>query len=325
MRTKPIFLFSLPRSGSTLLQRLLSTHSKISTVSEPWLLLPFVYAIKPSGVLTEYNHGWASEALKDFIEQLPRKEKDFYQELRKFAVSLYTKVSSPNSKYFIDKTPRYYLIIPQIVKLFPDAKFIFMFRNPLQILASVINSFNNGNLRLHQHHIDLYRGPELLAEGYKCLKNRSIAVYFDQLTHSTKSELKKIFNYLELNYEDSAPFKFQSVKLDGGKGDKIGYFNYSKVETHVTKKWEKVLGTKFRKNFAKKYIENFRNETLKIFGYDHDDIQKMIDELAASQEGYIKDRFDLFIGNFLRILELPMVVKKIKSHKYHGGPFTMHR
>ena len=178
---------------------------------------------------------------------------------------------------------------------------------------------------MHQHHIDLYRDPELLAEGYKCLKNRSIAVYFDQLTHSTKTELKKIFNYLELNYEDSAPFKFQSVKLNGGKGDKIGYFNYSKVETHVTKKWEKVLGTKFRKNFAKKYIENFRNETLKIFGYDHDDIQKMIDELATSQEGCIKDRFDLFIGNFLRILELPMFVKKIKSRKYHGGPFTMHR
>jgi len=320
-----IFIFSLPRSGSTLLQRLLASHLKISTVSEPWLLLPFIYANKHSGTLTEYNHGWASDALKDFIGQLPGKENDYYQELGKFAFSLYNKISNPDTKYFIDKTPRYYLIIPQIIKLFPEAKFIFLFRNPLQVLASVIKSFNRGNLRLHQYHIDLYRGPELLAEGYRILKSNSIAIYFDQLIQSTDSELKKIFDYLELNLENSNPVNFQRVKLDGCKGDKIGYFEYSQVETQVTEKWEKVLGTKFRKKFARKYIENFGNDTLKIFGHDLDDLRKMIDRLEASQEGYIKDRFDLFIGNSLRIFELPMFSRKIKFRKSHDRSFSMHR
>ena len=37
----PIFLFSLPRSGSTLLQRVLMSHKDIASVAEPWLMLPF--------------------------------------------------------------------------------------------------------------------------------------------------------------------------------------------------------------------------------------------------------------------------------------------
>ena len=39
---------------------------------------------------------------------------------------------------FWDKTPPYYLIADEIVSLFPDAKYVFLWRNPLSTLASVI-------------------------------------------------------------------------------------------------------------------------------------------------------------------------------------------
>ena len=73
MKTNPIFLFSLPRSGSTLLQRLLGGHPDIMTVSEPWLLLPLCYALKAEGLLSEYNNGWATKAINDFIMEFPNK------------------------------------------------------------------------------------------------------------------------------------------------------------------------------------------------------------------------------------------------------------
>lgn len=38
-----IFIVSQPRSGSTLLQRILSAHSQICTTSEPWLALPLLW------------------------------------------------------------------------------------------------------------------------------------------------------------------------------------------------------------------------------------------------------------------------------------------
>ncbi|MFW6066259.1 MAG: sulfotransferase, partial [Planctomycetota bacterium] len=40
----PLILFSLPRSGSTLLQRMLSLHGRIASTAEPWLLIPQLYA-----------------------------------------------------------------------------------------------------------------------------------------------------------------------------------------------------------------------------------------------------------------------------------------
>ncbi|MBT8101022.1 MAG: sulfotransferase, partial [Gammaproteobacteria bacterium] len=51
---RPVFLLSLPRSGSTLLQRMLMTHPAISSVPEPWLLLPIFYPRRTSGHSAEY-------------------------------------------------------------------------------------------------------------------------------------------------------------------------------------------------------------------------------------------------------------------------------
>ena len=47
----PIFIFSLPRAGSTLLQRVLMGHPEIASIAEPWLLLPLMYVQKEHGVL----------------------------------------------------------------------------------------------------------------------------------------------------------------------------------------------------------------------------------------------------------------------------------
>jgi len=49
----PIFIFSLPRSGSTLMERILATHPAVGTASEPWILLPFLYTRIRDGVYAE--------------------------------------------------------------------------------------------------------------------------------------------------------------------------------------------------------------------------------------------------------------------------------
>ena len=85
----PIFLFSLPRAGSTLLQRVLMSHKDVASVAEPWLMLPFSYAYKREGILTEYAHSVSYAAFEDFIGNLPNKEDDYYNALRNFAFTIY--------------------------------------------------------------------------------------------------------------------------------------------------------------------------------------------------------------------------------------------
>jgi len=120
-----VFVFSLPRSGSTLLQRALMSHPEIHSTSEPWVLLPLAYMLpNKEEIIAPYNHSHAQTALSELIQKLPNKEADYHEAVAKFVENIYAQLSPEGTSYFLDKTPRYYLIIPLIAKLFPDAKFM---------------------------------------------------------------------------------------------------------------------------------------------------------------------------------------------------------
>ena len=143
----PIFLFSIPRSGSTLLQRMLAGHPEISTVSEPWILLPLVYSQKQTGQLSNYSHRNSQLGINDVINQLPQKERDYNLAIRSMSDHIYEKLCLNNEKYFLDKTPRYHLIAQEIISIYPDAKFIFLFRNPLDVYASVMTTWGDNSFK----------------------------------------------------------------------------------------------------------------------------------------------------------------------------------
>jgi hypothetical protein len=320
-----LFLFSLPRSGSTVLQRLLAAHTKISTVSEPWLLLPFTYALKSAGLFSEYDHGTCYKAISDFVQQLPNKKYDYNHALYDFVHTLYKKSGDPKASYFLDKTPRYYLIIPEIAKIFPNAKFIFLFRNPLQIMASNIATWSKGKLRTERYYIDLYQGPKLLAEGYENFTGRSIKVHFDDLIKNPDKTLINILDYLDLEYDPTLIENFTNVKLGGQVGDKKGYFEYNQIESKTMEKWKQVFATRYRKKFAKKYISKFSHQNLKTFGYNRDILIKLIDDLKIQKKHHYFDRLDWMISHIYRICEIPLFMRKIKLYWLNEKPWNVHR
>jgi hypothetical protein len=73
----PLFVISLPRAGSTLLQRLLMAHSAIDSCGEPWLALPLAYMLKKDGVISDYGHKSAQRSIQSFVNGLPHGEDDF--------------------------------------------------------------------------------------------------------------------------------------------------------------------------------------------------------------------------------------------------------
>ena len=60
----------------------------------------------------------------------------------------YASDSDSDSIYFLDKTPRYYLILKELEQVFPDAKFIFLFRNPVQIYASMLSTWGKDTFKV---------------------------------------------------------------------------------------------------------------------------------------------------------------------------------
>mgnify|MGYP006422375293 CR=1 FL=1 len=300
----PIFLFSLPRSGSTLLQRVLMSHKEIASVAEPWLMLPFSYGFKKEGTLAEYGSYGSFIALGDFIENLPDKENDYYEALGVFANSLYEKQCLNDEEYFLDKTPRYYHIIPEISKAFPNAKFIFLFRNPVNVMSSMIQTWANGRLKkMYNYERDLNYGPVALSNGYKLLKDKAYALKYEDYVKNPEKYTKEICTYLDINFDEEMLSSFVDQDTKGQSGDPTGIKEYKTIDVNSIEKWKTTFNTRFRKKYIKKYIVSIDEKTLEIQGYSKQSILMDIEKLQVKDKKYLRDKSDLIYSNFTQFFK----------------------
>ena len=211
-QTTPVFLFSLPRSGSTLVQRMLSVHPEIATTAEPWFLLPLLYSVRRPGVYAEYGHRTAVRAIDDFVGSIEGGREAYLEEVRTFALNLYSNAAS-GAPYFVDKTPRYHLIIDDIKELFPDSRFIFLWRQPLAVAASIIDSFGRGRWNLEKYEIDLTDGLESLIGADRANDPRCHTLRFEDVIRDPESSMDGIFRFLELDPGDADVSEFAKVRL----------------------------------------------------------------------------------------------------------------
>lgn len=266
----PIFIFALPRSGSTLLQRLLINHSKISSISEPWILLPLLnlYNLDKKGN-SIYNDSFSSKAVYELINRLSNKENSYFEYLNNLVTSIYSNLSVPDSIYFIDKTPRYYHIIKDIHLIFPNAKFIFLTRHPLGVINSVMKTWFYGTFpKTQDHSFDIDHGFQALFRGYELLKDRSILVRYEDLINNSGVELNKIFDYLNLPHLKKDDINLFSNKLEGGFGDKTGKKKYTNIDSKSIEGW-KIYFNSYLGNFiANKIYKRFSVEERFFFNFN---------------------------------------------------------
>ena len=294
-KVKLSFIISLPRSGSTLLQRILMRHDKIDSIAEPWILLPLAYSLKSLGTRTTYSHSISSRGLRDLIKLMPNQEDDYYKYAGKFAAQLYASQIKSEGNYFLEKTPKYYLILPEIVKMFPDAKFIFLFRNPVQIYASFLSTWGNNSFgKLHKwgHYYNLTHGYKMLSDGYELLKDRSYGIQYEKFVSDPEKYTEKILNYLELDHQDSLTDDIRAQEIKGSNVDpKVK--QYKNVDKRSLSGWKNVFNSSYRKSIIKNYVEGLSEQTLSIQGYDKATILKEIDELKTNgKHNLVKDIYE---------------------------------
>ena len=288
----PIFLISLPRSGSTLLQRMLTVNPDIHSVSEPWFVLPLAYMCREQGILTTYSQKYAFTAIHDFIDTLPNGKKDLYVASKEFIISLYIRTKPKQSaRYFLDKTPRYYLIINFLAEVFPDAKFIFLFRNPLEVLSSILTTWFENRFFIYRHYVDLYYGPQAMSKGLDLLINKSVFTNYSDLINFPEKELQKICLYLQISFDPSMLIDYQNILFRGRMGDKKTLNEHSSISTIPSAKWKSSLNTLYRKYFAKKYIKTLGNDTLNAFGTSVEELNREINTITDLRRGSLQDFF----------------------------------
>jgi hypothetical protein len=307
----PVFIFSLPRSGSTLLQKVLMSHDDIASAAEPWIMLPHIYACKENGLLAEYSHKISSSAINEFISNLKNKQKDYLNALGLFIATLYENQCSHNEMYFLDKTPRYYNIIPEIAAIFPEAKFIFLFRNPVHVMSSMMQTWSGGDLkRMYAFERDLQQGPGLLSEGYKLLRNKSYAIQYEDYVTNPEKYTHEICDYLEISFDKTMLDVFVQQNTGGSIniGDSTGEQKF--ISNQSLSKWKNTFDTAFRKKLIYKYIKNIEKNVFETQGYDKKQILEDISALKVNRLYFFKDRFDFIYSLLVRYLKLNMYYGK---------------
>ena len=312
---RPIFLFSLPRSGSTLLQRILAKHPSIDSAAEPWLLLPFMSALSSDGVYANYDHSAAVEAIKDFYGGLDGGQQTLNQEIRELAIRLYSKRSSSNAIYFLDKTPRYHLICEEILATFPDAKFIFLWRNPLSIISSMLKTWHRDKWYLYFFKVDLFDGLSRLIQAYEQNKDRVFSINYEEILQEPEKTCSALCNYLELPFLQEMIEDFQSVNLVGEMGDPTGVKTYNKISAQPIEKWKKAIKNPLRKRWCKSYLEWLGPQRLATIGYDQATLLKELKNIPVSLKGLHSDIYLTLYGEMYQFLELRQLQDKIKQFK----------
>jgi Sulfotransferase family len=280
---QPIFVLSLPRSGSTLLQRVLSTYPQIATSAEPWLLLPLLSPLEAGIPVTT---GWqrsVDEAFRAFVTELPRGEDDYLEALRPLVRQLYARAAGEGSRYFLDKTPPYHWIAERIFRLFPDAKFIFLWRHPLSVVSSVIETFAGGRWRPDDFRGTLFDGPRNLVAAYEAHAGQALAVRYEDLVGGEPEAWQRLAEYLDLDFVPDSLSGFTDVRFEGRHGDPVGVHRYSRVSREPVEKWRQTLRSPVRRFWCERYLAWLGESRLATMGYDLDAMLGDLDRLPSDR------------------------------------------
>lgn len=313
----PVFIFSLPRSGSTLLQRILATHPSVATASEPWILLPFLYARRKNGIYAEYGHRKAIKAIEDFAAGLQGGDAEYLRAVEDLALRLYRDRAGPRAQYFIDKTPRYHVVSPDIVRAFETGRFIFLWRNPLAVIASMIEVWGHGRWNAYEFEFDLYDGVEGLIEGQRLAGERGISLRYKDLVSQSPEARAHVFAHLGLKIEEAQPEAQHDVQLLGRMGDQTGVLAYRELSSEPMFKWKQTLASPLRKLWCRRYLRWIGRERLQVMGYDLDVLLRELREAPTSWRTAPSDAWRMLFGYAVRMFEPWIVRDKLASLRRH--------
>lgn len=313
---KQIFLLSMPRSGSTLLNRLLASNENIATHAEPWFLLALWNLSVSDGVYARYSHSASSRAITDIKSTLSHGARPWDSHIRALSHGIYQDLAAASQKadaiYFLDKTPRYHLIADWIAEVFPNAKFIVLVRNPLSCLASGIDTWGNGQLKLHGQMIDLWEGPRNLANFIRLFAERTIQVKFEDLIVDAPKEVWRILDFLDLPCHEN--LGVSQSRISGGMGDpKVSEKDIGGIRFDPIEKYRVTLGSSYRKRFARKYIMSIAKDDLETLGYSVEALMEQIEMLRPSTSGLISDVFYHAASNLWRSADLGILRSRLRQ------------
>ena len=214
----PIFIVGMSRSGTTLLSRMLDAHSEIAILPETW----WYVVLDRLGCIEEFTDPWQSSLffneiwgnLKSYRDPAARivateasKRLRYVGPTARVLESLgQAYANERHAKIWGEKTPGHALWLPQIRRLFPRARVLFMVRDPRDVLVSYDERWNAGRrdaeyLTSTAALLKYYLTHLLQRPGFP--PEQIHWVRYESLTAQPSVELEDICTFLGVDFEPS--------------------------------------------------------------------------------------------------------------------------
>ncbi len=196
-----IFVGGAPRSGTTLMQRVMSAHDDVFAGPEFDFIPSIVVGLRDS-MLRSIRSGRINAIVdEDTVDKA----------IQNFVCTMFEeRLTKSGKSFFCEKTPANATVFPELEKIFPDARHIMMVRDPRDIVNSMKTVRERflakgekpprftRSIAASVQIINEYYGSGLIAAEKS---DKVLLVYYEDLVSNPEREIRRVCDHAGLSYQ----------------------------------------------------------------------------------------------------------------------------
>ena len=201
---KIIFIVGMPRSGTSLVEQILSSHKKVYGAGELNTVRNFI-----EQEFLDENFNFNIKNINDMKDEQIDKFQNFYiLGLERFKIK---------ENIIIDKAPLNFKWIGFILKIFPGCKIIHCERDSMDVCWSNYKNYFSSPKMGYSYDLeslgDFYNSyKDLLNFWNKYFYNKIYNISYEKLVKNQKEEVVKLLNYCDLDWDDDCMTFYKNKK-----------------------------------------------------------------------------------------------------------------
>lgn len=201
---EPIFIIGLPRTGTTLVERIVSSHSQVHSAGE----------LQNFGVALKRATGSTTPPMLDLdVVARSRNGLDWKALGESYIAS--TRPTTGASPRFIDKLPQNFLYAGYIAAAFPNARIICLRRNPMDSCLSNFRQLFALGSPVHEYSFDLVDTARyyvlfdrMMQAWQERMPGRILELRYEDLVDDVEGAARKLLEFCDLPWEEAC-LRFQ--------------------------------------------------------------------------------------------------------------------